>query len=74
MSKAYQWPGRPVQPDELTTDEAPYLYTAYAELFAAARPHLEPRPAGTIAFFACEPLQDGPTARAWLEAGYVVRR
>ena len=64
----------PVQPDDYTKEEAPYLYTALAEVYAAARPHLEPRPAGTIACFACQPLQHGPTARAWLEAGYVVKR
>ncbi|MDE6456087.1 MAG: hypothetical protein K2L38_09335 [Dysosmobacter sp.] len=64
----------PVQPDEYTKEEAPYLYTALAEAHAAARLRLEPRPAGTIACFACYPLQHGPTARAWLKAGYVVER
>lgn len=64
----------PVHPDEYTKEEAPYLYTAHGESIAAARPHLEPRPAGTIACFSCRPLQHGPTARAWLKAGYVVER
>lgn len=64
----------PVQPDEYSKEDAPYLYTAYAELFAAARPRLEPRPAGTIACFGGQPLQHGPTARAWIKAGYVVER
>ena len=64
----------PVQPDKYSKEEAPYLYTERAEAFAAVRPHLEPRPAGTIACFACQPLQTGPIARAWLDAGYVVER
>ena len=64
----------PVQPEEYTREEAPYLYTALGETIAAARPHLEPRPAGTIACFGHQPLQHGLTARAWLKAGYVVER
>lgn len=64
----------PVQPDEYTKEEAPYVYTSLAESYAAARHHLEPRPAGTIACFANQPLQPGPTARAWLKAGYVKER
>ena len=64
----------PVQPDEYTKDEAPYLYTAHAEQYAAARPYLEPRPAGTIAFFGHQPLRPGLIARAWLKSGYVVER
>lgn len=64
----------PVQPDEYTKEEAPYLYTAHGESVAAARPHLEPRPAGTIACFGHRPLQHGPTASAWLKSGYVVER
>lgn len=64
----------PVQPDEYTKEEAPFLYTAHGERVAAARPRLEPRTAGTIACFAGHPLQHGPTARAWLKSGYVVER
>lgn len=64
----------PVQPEEYTKEEAPYLYTIHAERIAAARPRLEPRPAGTIACFGGQPLQRGPTACAWLKAGYVVER
>ena len=64
----------PVSLDRYTKEEAPYIYTEYAEQFANARPHLEPRPAGTIACFAGEPLQHGFTADAWLEAGFVALR
>lgn len=61
----------PVQPDKYTKEEAPFLYTAKAESYAAVRPYLEPRPAGTIAFLGHEPLRPGLIARAWLAAGYV---
>ncbi len=64
----------PVQPDEYTKEEAPYLYTAHAERFASARSYLEPRPAGTIACFGGQPLQHGITANAWMKAGYVTVR
>lgn len=64
----------PVSLDRYTKEEAPYIYTEYAEQFANARPHLEPRPAGTIACFAGEPLQHGLTADAWLDAGFVALR
>ena len=64
----------PVSLDRYTKEEAPYIYTEYAEQFANARPHLEPRPAGTIACFAGEPLQHGLTADVWLDAGFVALR
>ena len=69
MIKSY-----PVKIDCYTKEEAPYVYTEYAEQFAKERPHLEPRTAGTIACFAGEPLRDGMTARTWLDAGFVVKR
>lgn len=64
----------PVLPDEYTKEEAPYLYTDHAEMYADARPYLEPRPAGTIACLGHQPLRPGPIARAWIKAGYVVER
>lgn len=64
----------PVSLDSYTKEEAPYIYTEYAEQFAKERHHLEPRTAGTIACFAGEPLQHGITAKAWIEAGFVVER
>lgn len=64
----------PVSLDSYTKEEAPYIYTEYGEQFANKRPHLEPRTAGTIACFAGEPLQNGITAKAWIEAGFVVER
>lgn len=63
----------PVMPDLYSVEAAPYLYTEAAERLASDR-GLENRCAGTIALFAGEPLQDGPTATAWLKAGYIVRR
>lgn len=64
----------PVPVDLYSKEEAPFVYTQYGQEFAAARHNLEPRTAGTIACFACGPLKDGPTAQAWLKAGYIKRR
>lgn len=64
----------PVGPKSYTKEEAPYVYTEYAEQFTKERPHLETRTAGTIACFAGEPLRDGMTARTWLDAGFVAKR
>ena len=64
----------PVSLDKYTKEEAPYIYTEYAERFANDRPNLESRTAGTIACFAGEPIQPGMTANAWLESGFVERR
>lgn len=69
MIKSY-----PVPVSEYSKEQAPFVYTEFAEAFAAARPRLEPRTAGTIACFGGEPLQDGDIARSWISAGYVVRR
>lgn len=64
----------PVPLTAYSKEDAPYVYTEYGEAFAAVRPHLEKRTAGTIACFGGEPLQHGITARAWLEAGYIAER
>lgn len=64
----------PVNVNDYTKEEAPYIYTKYAEKFAIERPRLEARTAGTIACFAGQPLQHGITAKAWTEAGFVVER
>ena len=64
----------PVSVKDYTKEEAPYIYTKYAEEFAKERAGLEPRIAGTIACFAGQPLQHGITAKAWKEAGFVVER
>lgn len=69
MNKKY-----PVPADALPKEKAPYVYTQRGEAVAKARRGLEPRTAGTIAFFAGEPLQHGPTAQAWLASGYIQER
>lgn len=64
----------PVPVTAYSKEEAPFVYTAKGEAIAKARPHLEPRTAGTIACFACRPLQDSPAVQSWLSSGYVERR
>lgn len=64
----------PVSVRDYTKEEAPYIYTKYAEKFAKEQAGLEPRIAGTIACFAGQPLQHGITANAWKKSGFVVER
>ena len=64
----------PVSVKDYTKEEAPYIYTKYAEEFAKEQTGLEPRIAGTIACFAGQPLQHGITAKAWKKSGFVVER
>ena len=64
----------PVSVKDYTKEEAPYIYTKYAEEFAKELAGLEPRIAGTIACFAGQPLQHGITAKAWKKSGFVVER
>lgn len=63
----------PVSTKKCSKEEAPFIYTDYAEDFARKR-NLEPRTAGTIACFAGEPLQEGMMSKAWEDAGFVTRR
>ena len=64
----------PVSVKDYTKEEAPYIYTKYAEEFEQEQSGLEPRIAGTIACFAGQPLQHGITAKAWKKSGFVVER
>lgn len=64
----------PVSVKDYTKEEAPYIYTKYAEEVAKEQAGLEPRIAGTIACFAGQPLQHGITAKAWKKSGFVVER
>ena len=64
----------PVSVKDYTKEEAPYIYTKYAEEFAKEQAGLEPRIAGTIACFAGQPLQHGITAKAWKKSEFVVER
>lgn len=50
-----------------------YVYTPLAER-KAAELGLEPRKAGSIAYFGHEPLESGPIAQAWIKKGYVIKK
>lgn len=52
---------------------AEYVYTPLAERKAAEK-GLEPRKAGTVAYFGHEPLKGGIIAQAWKQKGYIEER
>ena len=64
---------RPVPVTALSKREAPYVYTKKAEE-RAKELGVEPRTAGTIAFFGDQPITGGMLAEAWKEKGYIVER